>query len=155
MLRRGCIFLGLWMCLIGPGAMDVAVGVIAAAAAAWTTLSLWPPGAGCSSIGIPGYAARFIFQSIRAGIEVARYAFARDVDLRPGFTTYRTRLPCGMRREALCTIMSLQPGTLPVGTTLDGTIHVHCLDMRHSVTDELREDEATFLKVLKPETTDV
>jgi multicomponent Na+:H+ antiporter subunit E len=151
MLRRGFVFLALWVCLIGPGATDFVIGIIAAASAAWTTLALWPSGAGCLSAGIPGYAARFILQSIRAGVEVAKYAFARDVDLKPGFTSYQTCLPSGMRREALCTIMSLQPGKLPVRTAPDGIIHVHCLNMRHSATAELREDEATFLKVLKPE----
>jgi multicomponent Na+:H+ antiporter subunit E len=151
MLRRGFAFLALWVCLIGIGQMDLAVGVVAAAVAAWTSLSLWPSGAGCSSASIPAYSARFVRQSIRAGIEVAKFAFARHVELKPGFTTYRTHLPPGMRREALCTIMSLQPGKMPVETAPDGTMRIHCLDMSHAAEAELSEDEATFLKILKPE----
>jgi multicomponent Na+:H+ antiporter subunit E len=151
MLRRSFAFLALWICLIGIGRMDLVIGAVAAAVAAWTSLSLWPSGAGCASASIPAYSVRFVRQSIGAGIEVAKYAFARRVELNPGFTTYRTCLPPGMRREALCTVMSLQPGKMPVETAPDGTMRIHCLDMSHAVEAELSEDEATFLKILKPE----
>jgi multicomponent Na+:H+ antiporter subunit E len=151
LLRRGAGFLALWVCLIGFSPLDLAVGVPAAAIAAWSSLRLWPSGAGCASTSIPRYAARFLWQSIIAGLEVARIAFAREIDLKPGFTTYRTALPPGMRREALCTLMSLQPGKMPVGITADGEICIHCLNMRHAAASELCEDEAEFLKVLKPE----
>jgi multicomponent Na+:H+ antiporter subunit E len=150
MLQRGAAFLILWICLIGPVPSDIVFGVLAAAVAAWVSLPLWPAGS-FSGANLPRYALRFVRQSISAGVEVAQYAFSSKIDLKPGFATYQTAVPPGVARDALCTIMSLLPGKLPVGTAADGTIRIHCLDTRHTVASELSEDEAAFLKVFRSE----
>lgn len=56
-----------------------------------------------------------------------------------------------MGRDALCTVMSLQPGKLPVETAADGTMLIHCLNVRQAVASEFSDDEAAFLKVLNSE----
>ncbi|MGE0515000.1 MAG: Na+/H+ antiporter subunit E [Hyphomicrobiaceae bacterium] len=141
----------LWICLTGSAPLDIAIGVLAAAVATWASILLWPAGGGFSYANLPRYALRFLWQSIGAGVEVAKYAFSPSIDLKPGFATYRTSVLPGMGRDALCTVMSLQPGKLPVETAADGTMLIHCLNVRQAVASEFSDDEAAFLKVLNSE----
>jgi multicomponent Na+:H+ antiporter subunit E len=74
-LARGAAFLVLWVVLIGAQSEDLAVGLVAAAAATWASLRLLPVGAlRVRWAPLPGVALRFLWQSVRAGIDVARRA---------------------------------------------------------------------------------
>ncbi|GAU81777.1 hypothetical protein BIWAKO_01678 [Bosea sp. BIWAKO-01] len=148
-LTRGLGFLALWLILMGPALKDLPIGLIAAAAATWTSTALWPEGGNLSASGLMRFLIRFVPQSAVAGVDVARRAFAPQPALSPGFVTYRTALPPGMARSASCAVMSLQPGKLPVAVDADGTLHIHCLDLREPVAEQIAADEAAFCGTLQ------
>jgi multicomponent Na+:H+ antiporter subunit E len=145
---RGCVFFGLWLALIGTAASDMPVGLVAAAAATWTSVELWPPGDRLSLAGLVRFILRFVPQGVVAGFDVARHAMARRITLKPGLVDYRTKLPPGLARGAMCAVMSLQPGKLPVSCQASGDIVFHCLNVDAPVTDELVADEAAFQGIL-------
>ncbi|KFC70078.1 hypothetical protein FG93_03093 [Bosea sp. LC85] len=148
-LTRGLGFLALWLILIGPALKDLPIGLVAAAAATWTSTALWPDSGKLSASGLVRFLIRFVPQSAVAGVDVARRAFAPQPALSPGFVTYRTSLPAGMARSASCAVMSLQPGKLPVAADADGTLHIHCLDLREPVAEQIAADEAAFCGTLQ------
>lgn len=149
LLTRSAGFLALWFVLIGTAPKDLPVGVIAAAAAACASQRFWPATGTISWLGLLRFAIRFLPQSMVAGVDVARRAFSPGPMLVPGFITWRTVLPAGVARRALCAVMSLQPGKLPVAAEPDGTLLVHCLDLRGPILAEIRADEAAFRRVLR------
>ncbi len=149
LLTRALGFLVLWLILIGTAPGDLPVGLVAAVAATWTSTVLWPESGRLSAPGLIRFLLRFIPQSVVAGLDVARRAFARRPALSPGFVTYRTSLPPGMARSASCAVMSLQPGKLPVAVDADGTLHIHCLDLREPVGEQIAADEAAFCDTLR------
>lgn len=148
-LVRGAGFLALWIVLIGAAPKDLPIGIAAAACAAWTSERLWPAAGTISPLGLLRFVIRFLLQSVVAGVDVARRAFALRPALAPGFVTCRTSLPAGTARRALCAVMSLQPGKLPVAAEPDGTLLIHCLDLREPVLDEVAADETAFRCILQ------
>ena len=147
-------FLGLaalWIVLIrSVQPADLVVGALTAAVATWASLRLLPPEAG--RVGFVALAARlprFLWQSVLAGIDVARRAFAPTMPLRTGFVTYRTGFPRGPARNAFATITSLLPGTVPCGDD-DSGIEYHCLDTAQPVAEQLAAEEREYAKALAP-----
>jgi multicomponent Na+:H+ antiporter subunit E len=156
-LVRGAGLFGFWLLLARPGgdaalgapglsptlAADLAVGLLAAAAATWVSLGLLPPSPGHLSIGaLTRFALNFIWQSVAAGIDVARRAFDPRLPLKAGYLTYPVRLPPGSGRCVFGAVTSLMPGTLMVGTDADDALVYHCLDMDQPVAANLALDEA-------------
>jgi multicomponent Na+:H+ antiporter subunit E len=148
LIARGAGFLGLWVVLIGLDWVDLAVGAAAAAAAAWTSVRLLPPGTHRVRLaGLPRLALRFLWQSIVAGVDVARRAFSPRMPLRPGWVTYPTRYPRGPARNAFASLTSLLPGTVPVHDDEAGLLY-HCLDTGQPVAEQLAEEENAVSRVL-------
>jgi multicomponent Na+:H+ antiporter subunit E len=85
--------------------------------------------------------ARFLRQSLVAGVDIARRALDPRLPLRPGVVTYHSQLPLGARLNAFCTITSLLPGTLPAGRDANGDLLVHCLDVGQPVAEQLAAEE--------------
>jgi multicomponent Na+:H+ antiporter subunit E len=82
---RWLVFLGTWFVLYGPDLAALPVGVGAAVAATWTSLRLLPPGSFHPQLGsLFVLALRFVWQSVVAGIDVARRALEPRLPLRPG-----------------------------------------------------------------------
>jgi multicomponent Na+:H+ antiporter subunit E len=148
-LARVAGFLALWIILIGAAPKDLPIGVVAAGAAAWASERLWPAAGTLSLMGLLRFVVRFLPQSVVAGVDVARRAFAPGPALEPGFVTYRTSLPVCTARRALCAVMSLQPGKLPVAAEADGRLLIHCLDLGEPVLGEVAADEAAFRCILR------
>jgi multicomponent Na+:H+ antiporter subunit E len=147
-IARGAGFLGLWIVLIGLDPLDLVVGVFAAAAATWTSLRLLPPGSQRLRLAaLPGLALRFVWQSVIAGVDVARRAFAPRLPLEPGFVVYPTKYPRGPARNAFASLTSLLPGTVPVGDD-DRGLEYHCLDVGQPVTEQLAAEENAVARVL-------
>jgi multicomponent Na+:H+ antiporter subunit E len=144
-------FLVLWIVLIGPSLADLGMGIVAAAVATWASVALWPPAARLSTGGIAYFALRFLWQSIVAGLDVARRAFAPRLRLKPGFTTCRTSVSAGLARDAFCAAMSLQPGRLPVDMEPGGAILIHCLDVDEPAAIAFSQDEAAFARIWRRE----
>lgn len=148
-LPRFAAYLALWNVLIGFSPTDFAVGVFAAACATWISLALLPLAG--RSISIPallGLAVRLPFQSLIAGVDVARRALAPSLPLQPGFVTYATGLASGPGRDAFCALTSLQPGTLPVRVEQSGNLLIHCLDTNQPVAAQLAAEEAQFARMI-------
>lgn len=154
LLIRGLCLLLLWVALMGPAPKDLPIGLAASAAGVWASTLLWPAGGRLSFIGLLRFMARFLLQSAVAGLDVARRAFAPRPDLQPGFATCRSSVPAGLARESSCAVMSLQPGKLPVSTAADGTMLIHCLDLREPVAEQVAADEAAFCRILGAERRD-
>jgi multicomponent Na+:H+ antiporter subunit E len=77
-LARGIGFLALWVVLIAAAPQDLPIGIVSAAAAAWVSERLWPPAGRISPAGLLRFIPRFLPQSLVAGVDVARLAFASD-----------------------------------------------------------------------------
>ncbi len=134
---RGGIFLAFWLSLIGLSLSALPVGVVAAAAATWASLVLLPAGAQpVRLLPMLTLLPRFFWQSLLAGWDVARRAFAPRLPLRPGFVAYRCAHRRGPFRNTFATISSLLPGTLPCGED-DEHLIFHCLDVGQPVSDQL------------------
>ncbi len=156
-MARAAGYFGCWLLLatLGTGAnliADLAVGLLAAAAATWVSLRLLPPGPGRVRYGaLARLAGHFLWQSVVAGFDVARLAFAPRLALRPGFLNYPVRIPKGPARATFGALTSLVPGTLSVGAGPGDTLVFHCLDPSQSVAQGLAADEALLIAALSLE----
>jgi multicomponent Na+:H+ antiporter subunit E len=149
LLARAAGFLGFWLILSDFSAVEFLVGAVAAFLAASASLRLLPPGRWqFRPVALAGLAARFLWQSVWAGIEVARLALDPRLPLRPGFVNYRPQLPAGPARNAFLTMTSLLPGTLPCGPDEAGSVVVHCLDVSQPVVDQLSVEETAFSRAV-------
>ena len=141
-LIRGVAFFVLWMVLMqSVKAADLAIGAFATFCATWVSLRLMPPAGGGLRLGeLLLLVPHFLWQSVRAGIDVAGRALAPRVRLHPGFVRYPVGLPAGLPRNTFTTITSLLPGTVPCGEE-DGVLVYHCLDTTQPVVDQLLDEE--------------
>jgi multicomponent Na+:H+ antiporter subunit E len=131
------------------GGAEIALGVLAAAAAAWWSLRLAPPG------GVrPRPAAlvllllRFPWQALRAGLEVARIALDPRRAPAPGEVAWTPRLPPGPGRDAFLAYAALLPGTLPAGENPDGSVAIHALVAGPGIAAAMAEEEARFARAI-------
>lgn len=129
---------------------NLVVGLIASAAAAWASLKLLPPQRGRVRIGVLLLLLpRFLWQSLVAGFDVARRAFAPRLDLQPGFVDYRTGLPPGPARNAFELIASLMPGSVSSDERAEH-IEFHVLDLSQPVAGQLAAEERVYASALRP-----
>jgi multicomponent Na+:H+ antiporter subunit E len=148
-VRRAVGFLGVWVVLSGYALVDLLPGVIAAFAATWVSLRLLPSGTNrMQPLALSKIALRFLRQSVLAGADVARRALDPKLPLDPGFIRYSTGLPPGTARNAFTALMSLLPGTVPVGSDRSGALVIHCLDIRQPVAAQLAAEEALMVRVI-------
>jgi multicomponent Na+:H+ antiporter subunit E len=149
---RGVLFFGFWLLLMpGAQAVDLAVGVLTAALAAWASLSLLPPAAGRLRLAaLLAYLPHFLWQSVAAGIDVARRALDPRLPLNPGFVRYRTAFPPGAARDAFASITSLLPGSVPADEDAE-TLLYHCLDTAQPLAAQLAAEERVLAKVFVAE----
>jgi len=160
-LARGCGFMGFWLLLAGPSlsetaatgltagmAADLGIGLLASAVATGASLRLLSPASERFRVGaLARFAGHFMWQSVVAGFDVARRAFNPRLPLNPGYVAFPTRFAPGTGRAAFGAITSLMPGTLPVGTDLNGNLIYHCLDLDQPVAASLARDEALLRRV--------
>lgn len=160
MLARGAGLFGFWLLLSGPRIIvgltadasttliaELLVGVLATVAATWTSLRLLPCTPGRLHLGALGkLIAHFLWQSMVAGVDVARRVFDPRLPLQPGLVSYPVGIPAGTARAAFGALTSLMPGTVPVGTDPDGALVYHCLDLDQPITTALARDEALMVR---------
>ncbi|HOX89100.1 MAG TPA: Na+/H+ antiporter subunit E [Burkholderiaceae bacterium] len=149
---RALLYFGVWI-VVDQSAKpaNLVVGVLTCLAAAWVSLKLLPPTRGRVRLGrLLMLLPRFLWQSLVAGTDVARRAFAPKLDLQPGFIEYRTQLPPGSARSAFELISSLMPGSVPSD---EGPQHIefHCLDTRQPVAEQLADEERAYAPALREE----
>jgi multicomponent Na+:H+ antiporter subunit E len=153
MAVRALLFAVLWWVLAGGAAWGFGAPVVAAAVG--VSLALQPVRrVWLRPWGLLRFAGYFLMRSPRAGLDVARRAFAPGLPLAPALLDFRLRLPEGPARTLLVNTMSLLPGTLSAG--IEGNrLRLHVLDTQLPVEQELREVEthiaAMFGLELKPD----
>lgn len=149
---RAALLYVVWVALAGTALLDLAIGIPAAALAAWASLPLLPPGGTrLSPRGLARLILRFPGQSLAAGIDVARRALDPRLPLRPGYVACRASLPAGLPRDAFLALISLQPGSLPVAEQPDGTVLVHALDTFEPIAARFAAEESAFKTALAVE----
>lgn len=150
-ISRGVALFGLWIVLMQSAKpFDLLVGALATCIATYVSLQLLPPAAGrVRFLRLVALLPRFLWQSLRAGLDVAYRAFAPGLPLRTGFIEYRTGFPRGQARNNFATITSLMPGTVPSGDGPD-TIEFHCLDVEQPVAARMEEEERLLARALVP-----
>ena len=142
-------FLGLWFVMTGPKLADLPIGVATAALATWTSLRLLPPSRFRPRFPILAIlAVRFVWQSVVAGVDVARRSLDPRLPLQPGFVVYPIRLHSSLARNAFLTLSSLLPGTLPTGLDEEGAVLIHCLDVRQPVVAQMTAEELLVMRAL-------
>jgi multicomponent Na+:H+ antiporter subunit E len=145
---RAAGFLALWLVLAGADPADLPAAAVAVVAATWISLRLLPPGsARLSPSALARLTLRFAYQSVAAGVDVARRALDPRLPLHPGFVRYPVRFPPGAARNAFTTLTSLLPGTVPAGAER-GHIVYHCLDVDQPVMAQLAAEEAALARAL-------
>jgi len=131
-----------WLVLLPSVAIaDLAIGTATAAGAFWVSIRLAPPGAARIGIlALLAYVPRFLWLSLRGGLDVARRAMLPDMRLLPGVVDVPTAVPRGFARHTFTTITSLMPGSLPCGDTVSSLLY-HCLDVGQPVAQEIQKEE--------------
>jgi multicomponent Na+:H+ antiporter subunit E len=148
---RALLFFVLWL-VIDQSAKpaNLFFGGVATAAATWVSLWLLPPDTGRVRIGtLLLLLPRFLWNSLVAGVDVARRAFSPSLPLNPGFVDYPVGLPRGSARNVFELISSLLPGSVPTDET-EGLIEYHCLDLRQPVVEQLAIEERAHAPALVP-----
>jgi multicomponent Na+:H+ antiporter subunit E len=126
--RVAVVLLLLWVLLAGVASWPVgaAVAVAGGIIGAWLAPGEphpWRPWR------LFGFAAYFVHASMLGGLDVARRALRRRVDVAPCFATYVLALPPGQPRTLMIGMTSLLPGTLSAALDApSGRLLVHALD---------------------------
>ncbi len=146
---RGTAFFLLWMLLMQSlKRADLAVGVLASVGATWVSLRLLPPSSGGLRFGrLLALLPHFVWESVLAGVDVARRALHPRMPLRPGFVTCPLGFPPGFARNTFATITSLLPGSVAAGE-VEGEIVYHCLDTSAPVVEQIWKEERLLARAL-------
>lgn len=141
-LKRGLMFLAIWMVLMPSlKPADLAFGALATFCATWTSLHLLPREAGHLRMrALLAVVPHFLWQSVLAGVDVARRALSPGMPMNSGFVSCAVGFPRGLARNEFASIMSLLPGSVPVGET-EGAIVYHCLDVSEPLALHMAEEE--------------
>ncbi len=148
-LTRGGAFFLLWMVLMQSAKpADLAFGALVTVGATWASLHLLDPAAGRLRYGrLLALLPHFVWESVRAGIDVARRVFDPRLPLNTGFVAVPLALPPGLARNTYATFTSLLPGSVPSGETEAGIVY-HCLDISQPVVEQLHEEERRLAEVI-------
>lgn len=138
-LRSGLMALLWWLLTDGEGGWYVGVPSVFVA----TLASLWltpPAHHGLNVLRLPRFACYFIFQSLRAGWDVACRTLNPALPLDPEILEFDLNLPPGAPRWWLMIVANLLPGTL--SAHLNGNrLELHCLDRTQEIERDLRATE--------------
>lgn len=148
-LARGLLFLALWLVLMPSLKLaDLAVGAVAVLLATFASVRLMPPGAGHLRLGaLLGFVPHFLWQSVLAGVDVARRALSPRMPLRPGFVVYPVGFRPGLARNEFACITSLMPGSVPVDESEDHIVY-HSLDIGEPLVEQMAAEERLLEKAL-------
>ena len=147
MATRFIIFLGIWCIFDGVKPIGLVAGLITAGLVTWSSLKLFPASATRFRV-LPllALALHFMGSSIVAALEVAKYAFRRQPGLHPGFVTYDCGIPAGTKRDLYLSMVSLMPGSLPVGVDENSRVTMHCLDIDQPIVEQMADNEARLIR---------
>jgi len=103
-------------------------------------------------IAIPRFILFFILQSILGGIDTAKRAFSKHLNIAPGFIHYQLRLlTLDVNTNLFFNLLSLLPGSAYVTNEPQGIV-IHFLSLTESSIDEIKhcEQEVARLYNIKP-----
>jgi multicomponent Na+:H+ antiporter subunit E len=148
-LLRGACFFILWLVLMQSLKLsDIVIGAGATVVATWVSLRLLPPAAGCLHFGsLLLLLPHFMWQSVWAGVDVARRALSPGLPLQPGMVSCPLGFGPGLARNTFATITSLLPGTVSCDQ-VDGALLYHCLDTGQPVVEQLWEEKRLLARAL-------
>ena len=95
------------------------------------------------------YLAVFLYELVKANLNVMRYVFSPNIDIHPGIVEIKTKLQSPIGRLALANSITLTPGTLVVDIRGD-SLFIHWINV--TATDPVaatREVAGRFEKYLK------
>lgn len=148
-LQRGLLFALLWWVLAEGRGDQWGLGLAGVALAVTASLLLWPPGQSrLSPVGLLAFAAFFLIQSVRGGVQVARIALHPRLTLAPALLQLPLTLPPGLARVVLVNTLNLLPGTLCLRIEQD-TLHLHTLNEHWPVAQEVRTVESHIARMLE------
>lgn len=125
-MHRALLFAAGWLVLTGAAPAAFATGLVVSVAATWLSLRLLPARNPFVLWRLARHVPRFVFGSVKGGVDVALRAFSPAMRLNPGWIEVPSDLPDGAR-AALGGELSLMPGTLAAGSE-GGKLIVHLLD---------------------------
>jgi multicomponent Na+:H+ antiporter subunit E len=129
---------------------DLAMGLAAVVAATALSLRLLPPSAGRVRVAsLLLQVPRLLWESVVAGIDVARRAFAPELPTRTGFVVHPTALRPGVARNGFTAITGLLPGTVPAEDRGNAIVY-HALDTAQPVAAALAAEERRLAPILQP-----
>lgn len=148
---RGIGYFGFWLLLMPSLApADLVFGLLLSGGATWVSLRLLP--VECGGVRVSKLlllAPHFVYESLLAGIDVARRALDPKLPLNPGLVNCPVGFAPGFARNTFATIMSLLPGSVSLGEGADDTLLVyHCLDLDEPLVERLYAEERLFAKAL-------
>lgn len=147
-VERGLAFATVWWVLAEGRADSWGVGTISVVLALAASLRLAPPASGRLSLpGLLSFAGFFLVQSMRGGLQVASRALRPRMDLAPALLEMPITLPEGVARVLLVNTLNLLPGTVSVRLD-ENLLHLHVLDTRQPIAEEVREVEARISRLL-------
>lgn len=126
----------LWIVVTGGTASSWIVGVPTVLAAALLARPAPDAAWHLSPLGALRFAAFFLRESLRGGLDVAGRISTRPLRIAPGLLHHRWRLPDGPPRALFALCASLLPGTL-VANVGEHELLIHALDVGAPVGDEL------------------
>jgi multicomponent Na+:H+ antiporter subunit E len=145
---RAALLTLVWIILAGVSPADLLVGAPAVLLALWASLVLLPPTRKrLDPMAMLRFAGRFLVSSLSAGFDVMRRAFDPRLPLAVGFVACPVTIDPGMRRDAFRALMTLQPGSVPVGDTGGDTMLLHCLDAEAPHREAFRRAEDDFRRL--------
>jgi len=141
-LARGLCFMVLWSILLPSMKLaDLVVGMLAVVSATCLSLQLLSRQAGHLNLrGLLAFAPHFLWQSVLAGMDVARRALKPRMVLHPGFVVFPVGFHPGLARNEFASITSLMPGSVPIDETEQAIIY-HTLDISRPFVQQMAEEE--------------
>jgi multicomponent Na+:H+ antiporter subunit E len=142
---RTLLFAALWLVLTEGDLRSPVLAVVAIAAGVAASIVAIPVGGAPARFArrpsaVLRFAAFFVRESVRGGIDVARRSLDPRLPIRPGYLDYPARLPEGPGLAMFAGTVSLLPGTL--STRLEGNLlRVHVLDRTMPAEEMLRQLE--------------
>jgi multicomponent Na+:H+ antiporter subunit E len=118
----------------GFGSIAVIIAVVAAFLFAPPRPTIWKP------ISLVKFSLSFLYDSLRAGVDVALRALHPKLPLNPGWVYYKLHLPPGSPRILFINAVSLLPGTLSADVN-DDVVSIHTLLAAPDTESELQSLE--------------
>jgi multicomponent Na+:H+ antiporter subunit E len=136
---RAAVLGALWWAVAEGAGTGWGLAPVVVAVAVASSLWLQPPGGPAPRLrAVPGFLVWFVRKSVAGGVDVARRAVRRPVDVSPGVLVLPVRLPPGWPSVVLADAVSLLPGTLAVRLhTRQACLALHVLDLGTDVATDV------------------